>query len=106
VRRPPARAPRSTARRRARAAGAAATLFFCIDGDARAAEDVIARTLAPALGKRPPDLLPHCAYGPAERVRERIAEYADAGAQQIHLWPATDPLGQIEALAEAALSRA
>jgi alkanesulfonate monooxygenase SsuD/methylene tetrahydromethanopterin reductase-like flavin-dependent oxidoreductase (luciferase family) len=83
-----------------------ATLFFCIDDEIGAAERVIARRLAPALGKQPADLLPHCAYGPAERVRERIAEYADAGAQQVHLWPATDPLGQIEALAEAVLSRA
>jgi len=83
-----------------------ATLFFCIDDDRRAAEDVIARRLAPALGKSPAELLPQCAYGTSEQVRERIDEYAEAGAQQIHLWPAIDPLGQIEALAEVALSRA
>ena len=83
-----------------------ATLFFCIDDDPRAAEDVIARRLAPALGKTPAELLPHTAYGTAEHVRERIDEYAEAGAHQIHLWPAADPLRQIEALAEAVLSRA
>ena len=36
-------------------------------------------------------------------MRERIQAFADAGAQQIHLWPAADPLAQIEALAEVAL---
>jgi alkanesulfonate monooxygenase SsuD/methylene tetrahydromethanopterin reductase-like flavin-dependent oxidoreductase (luciferase family) len=83
-----------------------ATLFFYIDDDPLVAEGVIARRLAPALGKAPADLLPLCAYGTAEHVRERIDEYAAAGAQQIHLWPAVDPLGQIEALAETVLSRA
>jgi alkanesulfonate monooxygenase SsuD/methylene tetrahydromethanopterin reductase-like flavin-dependent oxidoreductase (luciferase family) len=83
-----------------------ATLFFCIADDPRAAEDVIARRLAPALGRTPAELLPHCAYGTAEHVRERIDAYAAAGAHQIHLWPAADPLGQIEALADAALTRA
>ena len=83
-----------------------ATLFFCIDDDPRAAADVIAQRLAPALGRTPAELLPLCAHGTAEHVRERIAAYADAGAQQIHLWPAADPHAQIEALAEAVLSRA
>jgi alkanesulfonate monooxygenase SsuD/methylene tetrahydromethanopterin reductase-like flavin-dependent oxidoreductase (luciferase family) len=83
-----------------------ATLFFYIDDDQRAAEEAIAARLAPALGKAPTELLPYAAYGTAERVRERIDEYADAGAHQIHLWPAADPLVQIEALAETVLSRA
>jgi alkanesulfonate monooxygenase SsuD/methylene tetrahydromethanopterin reductase-like flavin-dependent oxidoreductase (luciferase family) len=83
-----------------------ATLFFCIADDRRAAEDVITRRLAPALGKTPAELLPQCAYGTADDVRERIDEYVDAGAHQIHLWPAADPLDQVEALAEAVLSRA
>ena len=76
-----------------------ATLFFYIAGDRRTAEHVIARTLAPALGRTAADLLPQCAAGSAEEVAERIREYADAGAQRIHLWPAADPLEQIEALA-------
>jgi alkanesulfonate monooxygenase SsuD/methylene tetrahydromethanopterin reductase-like flavin-dependent oxidoreductase (luciferase family) len=83
-----------------------ATLFFCIADDRRTAEDVIARRLAPALGRTPADLLPRCAYGTADDVRARIEEYADAGAHQIHLWPAAEPLSQVEALAEAVLSRA
>jgi alkanesulfonate monooxygenase SsuD/methylene tetrahydromethanopterin reductase-like flavin-dependent oxidoreductase (luciferase family) len=82
-----------------------ATLFFCIDDDPRAAADVVARRLAPALGREPDDVLAQSAHGTAEQVRERIAAYAEAGAQRIHLWPAADPLAQIEALAETALTR-
>ena len=40
--------------------------------------------------------------GSVTDVRERIDAYAAAGAQQIHLWPAADPLDQLEALADAA----
>jgi alkanesulfonate monooxygenase SsuD/methylene tetrahydromethanopterin reductase-like flavin-dependent oxidoreductase (luciferase family) len=73
-----------------------ATLFFYVGDDA---ERVIAERLAPLLGKAPADMLACSAHGTAEQVHERIRAYADAGAQQIHLWPAADPLEQIEALA-------
>ena len=62
----------------------------------------MAERLAPLMGKAPADLIPQCALGSADQVRERIQAFADAGAQQIHLWPAADPLPQIEALAELA----
>jgi alkanesulfonate monooxygenase SsuD/methylene tetrahydromethanopterin reductase-like flavin-dependent oxidoreductase (luciferase family) len=77
-----------------------ATLFFFIAADRAAAERAVAR-LAPLLGRDPADLAPWCAVGTVDQVRERIQAYADAGAQQIHLWPAADPLAQIEALATA-----
>ena len=64
---------------------------------------MVADRLAPLLGKAPSELIPRCALGSADRVRERIQAFADAGAQQIHLWPAADPLVQIEALAEVAI---
>jgi alkanesulfonate monooxygenase SsuD/methylene tetrahydromethanopterin reductase-like flavin-dependent oxidoreductase (luciferase family) len=73
-----------------------ATLFFYVGDDA---ERVIAERLAPLLGKAPADMLACSAYGSAEQVNDRIRAYADAGAQQIHLWPAADPLEQLEALA-------
>jgi alkanesulfonate monooxygenase SsuD/methylene tetrahydromethanopterin reductase-like flavin-dependent oxidoreductase (luciferase family) len=76
-----------------------ATLFFYVGADA---ERVVAERLAPLMGKAPADLIPQCALGSADQVRERIEAFADAGAQQIHLWPAADPLAQIEALAELA----
>jgi alkanesulfonate monooxygenase SsuD/methylene tetrahydromethanopterin reductase-like flavin-dependent oxidoreductase (luciferase family) len=78
-----------------------ATLFFYVGDDA---ERVVSERLAPLLGKRPEDLIPHCALGSPDQVRERIQAFADAGAQQIQLWPAADPVTQIAALAELALA--
>ncbi len=75
-----------------------ATLFFYVGEDA---ERVIAERLAPLLGKPPADMLACSAFGTADDVADRVRAYADAGAQQIHLWPAADPLEQIEALASA-----
>jgi alkanesulfonate monooxygenase SsuD/methylene tetrahydromethanopterin reductase-like flavin-dependent oxidoreductase (luciferase family) len=82
-----------------------ATLFFYVADDRRAAERVVAERLAPLLGRPAEDVIPCCAVGTAEQVSERIHEYAEAGARQIHLWPAADPLAQIEALAEVAATR-
>jgi alkanesulfonate monooxygenase SsuD/methylene tetrahydromethanopterin reductase-like flavin-dependent oxidoreductase (luciferase family) len=76
-----------------------ATLFYYVGDDA---ERVIEHRLAPLLGRTAEDLIPRCAIGSAEQVHERIQEFADAGARQVHLWPAADPLAQIEALAEIA----
>jgi alkanesulfonate monooxygenase SsuD/methylene tetrahydromethanopterin reductase-like flavin-dependent oxidoreductase (luciferase family) len=73
-----------------------ATLFFYVGDDA---ERVIGERLAPLLGKAPADMLACCAYGTPDDVHERVRAYADAGAQQVHLWPAADPLEQLEALA-------
>jgi alkanesulfonate monooxygenase SsuD/methylene tetrahydromethanopterin reductase-like flavin-dependent oxidoreductase (luciferase family) len=73
-----------------------ATLFFYVGDDA---ERVIAERLAPLLGKAPDDMLACSAFGTAEDVAARVRAYADAGAQQVHLWPAADPLDQLEALA-------
>jgi alkanesulfonate monooxygenase SsuD/methylene tetrahydromethanopterin reductase-like flavin-dependent oxidoreductase (luciferase family) len=81
-----------------------ATLFFYVDDDRQRAERVIAERIGPMVGR--PDLLAHCAVGTADDVAERIQAYADAGGQRIHLWPAADPLEQIDALAGLVLSRA
>jgi alkanesulfonate monooxygenase SsuD/methylene tetrahydromethanopterin reductase-like flavin-dependent oxidoreductase (luciferase family) len=75
-----------------------ATLFFYVGDDA---ERVVSERLAPLLGKPPEIVLARAAVGSAADVRERIRAYAAAGAQRIHLWPAADPLDQLEALAEA-----
>ena len=80
-----------------------ATLFYYVTDDRRRAERVVAERLAPALGRLPADVIPRCALGSAEQVAETIQAFADAGAQRIHLWPAAEPLEQIQALA---LSRA
>jgi alkanesulfonate monooxygenase SsuD/methylene tetrahydromethanopterin reductase-like flavin-dependent oxidoreductase (luciferase family) len=75
-----------------------ATLFYYVGDDA---ERVVSERLAPLLGKPPETVLARSAVGSPAAVRERIAAYAAAGAQRIHLWPAADPLEQLEALADA-----
>jgi alkanesulfonate monooxygenase SsuD/methylene tetrahydromethanopterin reductase-like flavin-dependent oxidoreductase (luciferase family) len=76
-----------------------ATLFYYVGDDA---ERVVSERLAPLLGKPPETVLARTAIGSAADVSERIRAYAAAGAQRIQLWPAAEPLEQLEALAEVA----
>jgi alkanesulfonate monooxygenase SsuD/methylene tetrahydromethanopterin reductase-like flavin-dependent oxidoreductase (luciferase family) len=76
-----------------------ATLFYYVGDDA---ERVVSERLAPLLGKPPETVLARAAVGSPTEVGERIRAYAAAGAQRIQLWPAAEPLEQIEALAEVA----
>jgi alkanesulfonate monooxygenase SsuD/methylene tetrahydromethanopterin reductase-like flavin-dependent oxidoreductase (luciferase family) len=80
-----------------------ATLFTYVADDRRSAESVVRRQLAPAVGRAPAELIPRCAVGTAEQCAERIQAFADAGAQQIQLWPVADALAQIEAIAQLVL---
>jgi alkanesulfonate monooxygenase SsuD/methylene tetrahydromethanopterin reductase-like flavin-dependent oxidoreductase (luciferase family) len=76
-----------------------ATLFYYVGDDA---ERVVSERLAPLLGKPAETVLARAAIGSAADVGERIRAYAAAGAQRIQLWPAAEPLEQLEALAEVA----
>jgi alkanesulfonate monooxygenase SsuD/methylene tetrahydromethanopterin reductase-like flavin-dependent oxidoreductase (luciferase family) len=76
-----------------------ATLFVYVADDRRAAAAIVGERLAPALGRTPEELTPRCALGTPEQCAEHIRAFAAAGAQQVHLWPAADPLEQLEAIA-------
>ncbi len=76
-----------------------ATLFAYVTDDPREGAAVLRDRLAPALGRDPDALAARCAVGTAEDVAEHIAAFARAGAQAVLLWPADDPLAQVEAIA-------
>jgi alkanesulfonate monooxygenase SsuD/methylene tetrahydromethanopterin reductase-like flavin-dependent oxidoreductase (luciferase family) len=76
-----------------------ATLFTYVTDDPREGAAVLRDRLAPALGRDPAALAARCAVGTAEDVAEHIAAFARAGAQAVLLWPADDPLAQVEAIA-------
>jgi alkanesulfonate monooxygenase SsuD/methylene tetrahydromethanopterin reductase-like flavin-dependent oxidoreductase (luciferase family) len=67
----------------------------------RDADRMLADVLAPLLG-RPVETLRELALpiGSPEQCAERIAAYADAGAQRVFVWPLADELGQLELFRE------
>src|SRR6478609_5011476 len=80
---------------------AIATAWLYVTEDIRRAEHVLADVLAPLLGRAVEQLqslsLP---IGPAEVCAERLAAFADAGAQRLFVWPLCDEVRQIELFRE------
>jgi len=76
---------------------AIATAWLYVTEDMRRAERVLADVLAPLLG-RPVGQLQSLSLpiGPAEVCAERLAAFADAGAQRLFVWPLCDEVRQIE----------
>jgi len=65
------------------------------------AERVLTEVLTPLL-KRPIDVVRNMPLpvGPAEVCAERLAGYAEAGAQRVYVWPLADELRQLELFRE------
>ena len=80
---------------------AIATAWLYVTEDMRRAERVLADVLAPLLG-RPVEQLQSLSLpiGPAEVCAERLAAFADAGAQRLFVWPLCDEVRQIELFRE------
>jgi alkanesulfonate monooxygenase SsuD/methylene tetrahydromethanopterin reductase-like flavin-dependent oxidoreductase (luciferase family) len=76
---------------------AIATTWLYVTDSRRDAARMFDAVLAPMLG-RPPEALRELALpiGPAELCAERIAAFAQAGAQRVFLWPLADELRQLE----------
>ena len=51
--------------------------------------------VSPLLNQDPAELAAELAIGPPKHCIDLLRAYADAGAQQILLWPVRDPLGQL-----------
>jgi alkanesulfonate monooxygenase SsuD/methylene tetrahydromethanopterin reductase-like flavin-dependent oxidoreductase (luciferase family) len=75
------------------------TMWTWITEDARDAERVLRDVLAPLLKREPDVLRDQLCIGPPERCAERLARYADAGCERVHLWPLGDEPRQIELVA-------
>jgi alkanesulfonate monooxygenase SsuD/methylene tetrahydromethanopterin reductase-like flavin-dependent oxidoreductase (luciferase family) len=80
-----------------------ATAWLHVTEDRAEAEHVLTRVLAPIL-RRDPDTLRHLPVGGAAHCAEALAAYAEAGADQVLLWPLRDATDQLERAA-AFLSR-
>ena len=80
---------------------AIATAWMYVTEDTRQAERMLADVLAPLLNRPVEDLralaLP---IGPAEVCAERLAAFADAGAQRLFVWPLRDEVRQLEVFRE------
>jgi len=80
---------------------AIATMWLYVTESRRDADRMLTDVLSPLLG-RPVEALSGLALpiGSAEQCAERIAAYADAGAQRVFVWPLADDLRQLEAFRE------
>ncbi|HEX2232665.1 MAG TPA: LLM class flavin-dependent oxidoreductase [Thermoleophilaceae bacterium] len=78
-----------------------ATMWMYVTASRNEADRMVAEVLSPLLN-RPVDALHELALpiGSAEACAERIAGYAEAGAQRVFVWPLGDELRQLEAFRE------
>ncbi|HEU5424537.1 MAG TPA: hypothetical protein VFU72_13410, partial [Nitrolancea sp.] len=56
--------------------------------------------VGPAMGRTAEEMLAAGLFGPAERCAARLRAYRAAGLQLALIWPAADPLAQLQRFAE------
>lgn len=80
---------------------AVATTWLYVTEDNRDAERALGEVLAPMLG-RPAEALRSAPLfiGPAELCAKRLAEFVDAGARRVFVWPLGDETRQLELFRE------
>ena len=77
-----------------------ATMWFYITEDRAEADRVVRQRLVPAI-HRPEEMLRECLpIGPQARFAELLADFRDAGAQRVLIWPVTDEQRQLELFCE------
>jgi len=79
---------------------AVATTWLHVTESRQEAERVLVDVLAPTLG-RDPETLRHLPIGSAGHCAEALAAYAEAGADEVLVWPVRDPVRQLERCAAA-----
>lgn len=75
-----------------------ATMWFHID-DRRAGE-VLHDRLVPVMHRPAEQLRERLAFGPAERVAEKLSAFRDSGVQRMFVWPVTDEIEQLRRFAD------
>jgi alkanesulfonate monooxygenase SsuD/methylene tetrahydromethanopterin reductase-like flavin-dependent oxidoreductase (luciferase family) len=77
----------------------ASTFSYLTSSDGEA-ERVARSTIGPALGRPPEELLERLLIGTHEACAEKLRRLGAAGVQRVFVWPAIDPIGQLERFAE------
>jgi alkanesulfonate monooxygenase SsuD/methylene tetrahydromethanopterin reductase-like flavin-dependent oxidoreductase (luciferase family) len=72
-----------------------ATMWLYVAESQRDADRMLTEVLAPTLRRPADELAVRLAVGTPEHCIELLRTYADAGAQQILLWPIHDPIDQL-----------
>jgi alkanesulfonate monooxygenase SsuD/methylene tetrahydromethanopterin reductase-like flavin-dependent oxidoreductase (luciferase family) len=72
-----------------------ATMWLCVTDTRREADRIIADVLGPVLKRSADELAAQLPIGPPEHCITLLRDYADAGAQQVLLWPINDPIEQL-----------
>ena len=79
---------------------ALATMFFHITDDRAEADRLLRDALAPALGRPEAVLRERLPVGPAGAFADTLHAFAEAGVQQVLVWPVTDEARQLELFRE------
>jgi alkanesulfonate monooxygenase SsuD/methylene tetrahydromethanopterin reductase-like flavin-dependent oxidoreductase (luciferase family) len=80
---------------------ALATMWTWISEDRAEADRVLARILAPLLGRDPEELRSQVCVGSAGHCADLLSRYAEAGCDRVYLWPLGDEPRQLELVAGA-----
>lgn len=72
-----------------------ATMWLQVTGTRREADRLLGDVLGPLLNRDVDELAAQLPIGPPEHCIDLLQAYADAGAQQILLWPIRSPIDQL-----------
>jgi alkanesulfonate monooxygenase SsuD/methylene tetrahydromethanopterin reductase-like flavin-dependent oxidoreductase (luciferase family) len=72
-----------------------ATMWLLVTPTRREADRVLGDVLGPVLDRDVDELADQLPIGPPEHCIRLLQAYADAGAQQVLLWPVADPIDQL-----------
>ena len=76
------------------------TMWTAITDDEAAGRRVLEEVLSPMLGRPVEALEGMLLVGPESRIADRVAAYAEAGVEELVLWPVVDEVAQLERFAE------
>ena len=79
---------------------ALATMWFHITDSPTEADEVFRTRLLPAVNRPEAILKERLPFGPAEAFAEKLVAFAEAGLQQVFVWPVADEVRQLELFRE------